>query len=385
LLQQRLQQSIASSTGAEETDVAELHLRASIWYEEQGLELEAFQHAAAANDVERAERLMGGKGIPLHMRGAAMAILDWLRSLPTAVMDARPSLWVRHASLLLVNGQTTGVEEKLQAAENALRGAELNDQIRDLVGRIAAARATLALTRYQVEPMIAQSHRALEYLPPANLSLRANAYWTLGFAYFLQGDRAGARQAYTEGISLGQTAGALYTTLLATIGLGQVQEAENQLHQAAETYRRVPQLAGDQPFQAICEAHLGRARVLFEWNELDTASQHGRQGLHLARQYESVVDRFIICEVFLARLRLAEGDTDGASALLAEAGQSALQNNFVYRIPEVAAVQVLTLLQQGSVAAAARLAETHDLALSRARVHLAQGDPGKALAVLEPW
>ncbi|PWT77755.1 MAG: hypothetical protein C5B60_02155, partial [Chloroflexi bacterium] len=314
LLQQRLQQSIAaSSSGAEETAVTESHVRASIWYEEQGLELEAFQHAAAANDVERAERLMGGKGIPLHMRGAAMAILDWLRSLPTAVMDARPSLWVRYASLILVNGQTTGVEEKLQAAETALRGAELDDQIRDLIGRIAAARATLALTRYQVEPMIAQSQRALEYLPPANLSLRANACWTLGFAYFLQGDRAGARQAYTEGISLGQTAGALYTALLSTIGLGQVQEAENQLHPAAETYRRVLQLAGDQPFQAICEAHLGLARVLYEWNELDTAERHGQQGLHLARQYESVVDRFIICEVFLARLRLAEGDMDGAA------------------------------------------------------------------------
>jgi LuxR family maltose regulon positive regulatory protein len=385
LLQQRLQQGIATAGSEERPSLAELHTRASIWYEEQGLELEAFQHAAAANDVERAERLMGGTGIPLHMRGAAMAILDWLRSLPAAVMDARPSLWVRYASLLLLNGQTTGVEEKLQAAETAMRGAEPNDQVRDLVGRIAAARATLALTRYQVEPMIAQSHRALEYLPPANLSLRANAYWTLGFACFLQGDRAGARQAYTEGISLGQRARALYTTLLATIGLGQVQEAENQLYPAAKTYRGVLQLAGDQPFQAICEAHLGLARVLYEWNELDTASWHGRQGLHLARQYESVVDRFIICEVFLARLGLAAGDTDGAAALLAEAAESALHNNFVYRIPEVAAVQVLMLLRQGSLAAAAHLAETHDLPLSRARVYLAQGDAGGALALLEPW
>ncbi len=47
--------------------MTDLHLRASIWYEDQGLELEAFHHAAAANDVERAERLMEGKGdSPLH-------------------------------------------------------------------------------------------------------------------------------------------------------------------------------------------------------------------------------------------------------------------------------------------------------------------------------
>ena len=53
-------------------------------------------------------------------------------------------------------------------------------------------------------------------------------------------------------------------------------------------------------------------------------------------------------------------------------------------MPEVAAAQVLTLLRQGNLAAAAHLAQTHDLPISQARVHLAQGDPSAALAVLEP-
>jgi len=362
-----------------------LHIRASLWYEDHGLEIEAFHHAVAANDVERAERLMEGKGIPLHFRGAVTAILDWLESLPTTVLNARPSLWARYASLLLVNGQTTGVEEKLQAAEAALQGTEPDDKTRNLVGQIAAARATLALTRYQVEPMLAQSRRALEYLHPTNLSFRTTAHWTLGFAYFLQGDRAAARRAYTEAISLSQAAGDIFTTILATIGLGNVQEADNQLYPAAETYRRVLQLAGDQPLQIIYEAHLGLARVLYEWNDLDEASQHGRQSLHLARQYERVIDRFVTCEVFLARLKLAQGDAAGAAALLAEVGQSARQQNFVYRIPEVAAAHVLTLLRQGNLTAAAHLAHLHELPISQARVHLAQGDPSTALAVLSPW
>ena len=60
------------------------------------------------------------------------------------------------------------------------------------------------------------------------------------------------------------------------------------------------------------------------------------------------------------------------------------QHNFVFRMPDVAAAQVLTLLRQGNLAAAAHLAQTHELPLSQARVHLAQGDPSAALAVLEP-
>ncbi len=384
LLRQRLQQSTASSPGDEEIDVAELHIHASVWYEDHGLEIEAFHHAVAAHDVERAERLMEGKGIPLHFRGAVTAILDWLESLPETVLDARPSLWVRYGSLLLVNGQTTGVEEKLHAAEAALQGSEADDKTQNLVGQIAAARAVLALTRYDVEPMLAQSRRALEYLHPKNLSSRATANWTLGFAYLLQGDRAAARRALTEAISLSQASGDIFTTILATIGLGNVQETENQLYLAAETYQRVLHLAGDQPLQIIYEAHLGLARVLYEWNDLEAAEQHGRQSLHLARQYERVIDRFVLCEVLLARLKLAHGDVAGAAALLAQASQSARQQNFVYRIPEVAAAQVLTLLCQGNLAAAAHLAQTHELPISQARVHLAQGDTSAALAVLEP-
>ena len=75
--------------------------------------------------------------------------------------------------MLLINGQTIGVGEKLQAAEaglaNILQGAEPDDQTRNLIGLIAMASATLALTRYDVKAMLAQSHRALEYLDPNSL------------------------------------------------------------------------------------------------------------------------------------------------------------------------------------------------------------------------
>src|SRR5260370_40950115 len=150
---------------------------------------------------------------------------------------------------------------------------------------MAEARATLALPRSQVDPMLVQSRRALEYLRPDNQSMCATAHWALGVAHMFQGDRAAARRAYTEAIALSQAAGDIFTIILATIGLGNVQEADNQLYPAAETYRRVLQLAGDQPLQIIYEAHLGLARVLYEWNDLHEASQHGRQSLHLARQY----------------------------------------------------------------------------------------------------
>jgi LuxR family transcriptional regulator, maltose regulon positive regulatory protein len=382
LLRQRLHQ--ASSTGDEGRGVAALHRRASLWYEDHGLEIEAFHHAAAANDVERAARLIEGEGMPLHFRGVVAPVLNWLKSLPSTVLDAWPSLWTVYASVLLVTGQVTGVEQKLQAAEAAMQGAEPDDKTQDLVGRIAAIRATAAASQNQVETIIAQSRRALEYLHPNNVAFRTSTAWKLGFAYHLQGDRAAANLAYTEVISIGQASGNTIFTLMATLGLGSLQEADNRLHLAAATYRRVLQLLGEQPLPFACEAHLGLARICYEWNDLDQASQHGQQSIHLARQLENT-DRVVASEVLLARLKLAQGDVAGAAALLAQARQSARQHNYVYRLPEVAAAHVLTLLHQGNLAAAAQLAQAHELPISQARVHLAQGNPSAALAVLEPW
>jgi LuxR family transcriptional regulator, maltose regulon positive regulatory protein len=381
LLRQRLNQITTSSTGDERDGVAELHMRASQWFEDNGLEIEAFHHAVAANDVERAARLVEGKGMPLQFRGAVAPVLNWLGSLPKTVLDARPSLWVMYASALSMTGQLTGVEQKLQAAEAALLGAEPDDKTRNLVGHIAAIRALLAAAQNQVETIIAQSRRALEYLHPDNLAVRTATIWKLGIAYQLQGDRAEASRAYTEAIAISQASGNIIINISATVGLGNIQETENQLSLAAQTYRRVLQLAGDLPQPTACEAHLGLARICYEWNDLDEASQHGQQSVQLARQLENI-DRCVAGEVLLARLKLAWGDVAGATALLAEAGQSVRQHNFVYRMPEVAAAQVLTLLRQGHLAEAAHLAQAHGLPLSQARVHLAQGDTSAALAVL---
>ncbi|MBN1995336.1 MAG: LuxR family transcriptional regulator [Anaerolineae bacterium] len=381
-LRQRLGQSLIPEA------TAEYHIRASQWYEDNSLEIEAFHHAAAANDLERAERLIERGEMTLPSRSVVTPVLDWLASLPTTVLDARPSLWVKQATLSLVAGQTTGVEEKLQAAEAAIAKSGAadgqDDKTRNLLGQIATARATLALTRYQAETIMVQAHRAMEYLRPDNLTFRFTAMWTLGFAHYLQGDRAAAIRAYTEAISIGQASGDMFSIILATSALAEVQELENQLYQAAETYRRVLQLHGDYPQPNAGEDHLGLARILYEWNDLDGAKQHGQKSLQLTRQYDSVIDRFIISEVFLARLKLTQGDVTGAAALLAEADQSVRQHNFVHRMPEVAAVQVLALLRQGNLTAAADLVEKHALPLSQARVHLAQGNPSAALAVLEP-
>lgn len=361
---------------------AEFHLRAGIWHERNGFELEAFLHAVAAGDVERASRLAEGERMPLHFRGAVFPVLNWLSSLPEAELVTRPSLRVLYASALLMAGQLNGIEQQLQAAETSLQRIGPDDKGRDLLGHIASIRATVAVSQHQAETILAQSHRALEYLHPDNLPIRTAAAWAMGYAYQLLGDRRAASKAYSEALSISQSIGHVIITIMASIGLGNMQEAENRLYLAAETYRRVLESAGDPPLPAACEAHLGLARIHYEWNDLDAAKHHGLLAVQLARQLERT-DRVVACEVFLARLELARGEVSGALSVLAKADHFARRQNFVNQLPRVAAVYVHALIQQGNLTAAAQVAQKHELPGDAARICLARGDTSAALAALE--
>lgn len=190
-------------------------------------------------------------------------------------------------------------------------------------------------------------------------------------------------RAYTEVISISKSFGPSIYTTAATLCLGQVQESENLLHLAAETYRQVLILAGDPPQGIACEAHLGLARIYYQWNDLDAAEQHGQQCIELMWQMDNVGTEAARA-VWLARLKLAQGDLPSAVALADEAEAFVRQHSLLFRMPDVVAAQVLISLGLGDLAEAAHLAQLHDLPLSQARVHLAQGDTLAALALLEP-
>ena len=101
------------------------------------------------------------------------------------------------------------------------------------------------------------------------------------------------------------------------------------------------------------------------------------------QQIESV-STVVSHKLFLARLQLVQGDLSAVDADFQEAEAYIHQHNFCDRLADVAAIQVIVSLNQGDLVTATNLAQTHHLPVSQSRVHLAQGDPDKALDVLAP-
>lgn len=289
------------------SELSELHQRASQWYEGHGSEIEAFHHAIEARDFERSLRLLQGNGMPLHLRGAARMTIRWLESLPANERDARPELWVYYGSALLIAGQPTRVESKLRAAEVALESVEQDAAVMDLIGWIAATRATLAslLLADQhdagkpdlyaaeavmqvseiedktedlvgliapawnagirepsaLDQVIIQSRRALAYLRPDHLPVRTASAWMLGVACQRRGDYAEACQAYHEVIANCQIMDHQLMAVMAMIGIAQIREAEGRADLAAERYREALRRVGNLPHPARKEAEIGLERV----------------------------------------------------------------------------------------------------------------------------
>lgn len=306
LLRQRLNHS------ASPTDITEYHKRASLWYESNGLDAEAFHHAVASGDIDHAARLVAGNEMPLPFRGVIAPVLNWLDSLARPELDKRPWLWVIYASTLLFAARLRGIEERLAAAEAALAGLELNEKTRDMLGHIALIRATVAVSQHDGDTIMTQSLRAQEYLSPQNFPVRTASLWTLGHAHFLRGDLTTAQTLFSQALEASLQIKHRIIIMMSSIGLGRICEAKQQHEQAIEHYQRAIEIAGDPPQPASCEAHLGLGRIYLARGEFDAAQRSGYVALQLARQLETT-DRAPACETFLEQVKQARTQVLGKS------------------------------------------------------------------------
>jgi len=355
-----------------------IHSRASAWFEQNDLVVEAFRHAAASGNVALAEAFIDDRRMPTHTRDAMKEVIDWLTALPESVKNDRPSLWVKFAGYSLISGTTTGVEESLQAAESALRGREATERL--LFGQIATARATLAVSHYHIEDAKIQARHALELLEAYDSTFALAALWDLGMAHLFAGERAEARRILQEVLSASRSCNAVNFQIISTLGLGEIQEKDRQLFMAAGTFQNVIRISGEHPQPNICVAYQGLARIHFEWNDLENAWAFAERGLLLALQYDSSIDMFVACEVLLARLETALGNLESAGERLDKAKQTVLQNRFPHRLPEIRVAQALLQFRRGHIPDAEGLP-----APLRIKFFLAKGMLEEATALLNSW
>ncbi|MEO8395161.1 MAG: helix-turn-helix transcriptional regulator, partial [Chloroflexota bacterium] len=323
---------------AEQPDqVATLHQRASVWYEQNDLPSDAIRHALAAQDFERAAVLIE-QVVPVmsQTRQEAM-LLGWFQALPQELFHVRPVLSVRYAGILLLSGQLEGVEARLQDAERWLDWmADMGEQsatpssemvvvdaeeFRRLPGWIAIYRAAIALALGNVADTVRYAQRALELISEDDHLRRGAAASLLGLTFWMSGDLEAAYRLYADGMAHLQRAGNISDVIGGSIAMADIRIAQGRLREAMRIYERGLQLASEQGESAMrgtADMYVGMSELYRERDDLNSATQHlltsQAQGEHTGFPQHRCRWR-----IATARLREAEGDLDVALDLLQEA------------------------------------------------------------------
>ncbi len=388
--------------------VQTLHSRAATWYEEHRLLAAATEHALAAQETERAGRLIEEIASSAWLSGEFHQVLRWIEALPGELVRSRPWLCVWYAWSCLQAGTVHGVDDLIETAERAA-AAYLGEsaatglaQDEALLEQIAALRVTCTGLRQETDKTIELANRSLGRPAASNqaasLMARSNVLNVLGFAHYVRGDLSQAEQAYRQARSVARESDFVLRELLVVHKLAHIKQVMGCLLEPYRLCQETLEHLRDQgrgEFFAAGYLYCGLSHLLYEWNRLDEAQQMVAHSIRL-NDLPQVPHLAIDIRQAQARLLLAKGDIDGAQAALEEAGHL-IQEHYCW--PEVVTAnecyEVRLWLARGDLDSAIRWAdrcrpvglEGLDFAqemteIARARVLLAQGLLDGAVSLL---
>ncbi|MBS1674262.1 MAG: helix-turn-helix transcriptional regulator [Actinobacteria bacterium] len=328
----------------------ELHLRASIWYEQNGLHEQAIEHAFGARAFTRAADLLEASSTVLRQNRQELALLSWLEMLPPEVMGARPSLGLIFAGTLLSAGRIDRVEKLLSDAEAA--DPATSEEARALRAGIALYRGAQSMAVGDTAAAAAAAQRAVELASSGSDIERGASAGLLGLAQWAQGELDAATASWTLALQHLASAGYISDMIGGSLAMADILLAQGHLTTAAATYRHGLDEAtrSNPPLRGAADMHVGLSGVHYERNELEAARERLRSAESLG-EHSGLPQNRHRRRVAAARLLLAEGAANEAIEMLSDAEHLYVSDMF----PDVRPIAAL-----------------------RARAHLAAGKPQEA-------
>jgi LuxR family maltose regulon positive regulatory protein len=394
LLRTQLQRSLGAH------GVAQLHVRAAEWHARHGSILEAINHASAASDDERVERFIEQHYVELVSRGEQSWLRSWTGKLSKELVYSRPWLCIYEAYSHSWFGELDKADLLLEEAEKRIRSEVSTPDAHSMQGLLAYVKSRVTAMRGDIQRAVEFCLQAREYTPASNLALQLDTRITLGYEYFMAGDYANASPVLKETIQSGITAGAVINTVAASCVLARLVAVRGLLHKSYDTYQVAAQLIPEpsgQHLGARALVEIGMADLLCEWNDLEAARAHVKQGLALLPFWDKA-DDWALAYITLARIHLAQANTSDAIEAVENAAQF-IQTRGVFSEARnaVEIAQVKLWLAQGDLQAASgwtasreerlrsddRFRFENELAhITQARVLIAQNKPNNAIGLL---
>ena len=319
LLRQRLGQSHTPE------EIAQYHIRASEWFEQNGDIGEAFHHAITIADFERVARLLESSWLSMDESFQTGTWLGWVNQLPLSVRRVRPVLLTQMGWAYMDAGNAEASEASLRDAEASLKRplAETviveKEQFRTLPARIAFARAYNAQTQNRFDDVVRYVETALDIIPPEDQYMQAQASSILSTTYWASGELDKSFELMSNWVNAAQQAGNIVFAVAASFGKADILIAQGRLRDAMQVYQTALSLATEHGAeQHTAHHHLGLGLLHHEMGEDERAAHHLQKAFELGRQ-TTIADWAYRKSLAQAYLKESEGDHDAALDLLDDA------------------------------------------------------------------
>ena len=319
LLRQRLRQSHTPE------EIAQYHICASVWFEYNGDIGEAFHHAVAVADFERAARLLESSWLSMDETFQTGTWLGWANQLPLNVRRLRPVLLTQISWSYMDAGNVMLSESSLRDAEASLKRplAEMviveKEQFRTLPARIAFARAYNAQTQNRFDDVVRYVETALDIIPHEDQYMQAQASSILSTTYWASGELDKSFELMSNWVNAAQQAGNIVFAVAASFGKADILITQGRLRDAMQVYQTALSLAAEHGAeQHTAHHHLGLGLLHHEMGEDEPAAHHLQKAFELGRQ-TTIVDWMYRKSLAQAYLKESEGDLRSALELLNDA------------------------------------------------------------------
>jgi LuxR family maltose regulon positive regulatory protein len=307
-------------------EIEELHLRAMAWHKDNGLQVEAVNHALAAEDFHKAAELIDRAAQSILFAGQVNTVGKWLNALPEPTYQEHPrlryfQLWADVLQERMDLGRPQ-VQETIDSIKFLPPSPE-NDQLR---GELLAVLSRTAVLSGEITKGIRLAHEALQYIDQDGLAARARVHSALSTAYWFRSEEHEAVEAYEESIRCALAVGDLRLAAHTMFIHGLVLENYGRLREAADAFQSIIDLKNEptatsaksgaerKVFLPAGQGHVGLGGVDLEWCDLEAAEKHLKRGIELCRKggFGGVFGG----QVRVSRLLQAKGDIEGASKVL---------------------------------------------------------------------
>jgi LuxR family maltose regulon positive regulatory protein len=271
-----------------ETDRAALpalHRRASAWYRDAGLIVDAAGHLSAAGDVEAAVELVARHYAFFVDRGELATVLHWLEALPEPVAAEN---WMVCFAAAVVTAHAGRLDEGERWLELAARAPPVVHDGQQPAAALAVLTAYLLLLRGDLAGAVANGRRALAGAPAADPGWALGPSMVLASGLWWSGAPGEARAIVEATRRTAQAAGIDAMTvyalgLLAAIALDEQDEraAEALVRKAIEVMRKAE--LDEHPWAAM--AHIVHGTLRGRRGELAAAAEEIERGMQLGRRH----------------------------------------------------------------------------------------------------